>query len=64
MEVRYIEVPQLYVMYDSHLLIAMHSKGHQHLPPPHLSLLLQRDPYRYCLVLSEIGIPDLELGIY
>ena len=33
-EVRYIEVPQLYVMYDSHLLIAMHSKGHQHLPPP------------------------------
>ena len=47
-EVRYIEVPQLYVMYDSHLLIAMHSNGHQHLPP-HLSLLLQRDPYRYCL---------------
>ena len=33
-EVCYIDVPQLYVMYDSHLLIAMHSKGHQHLPPP------------------------------
>ena len=32
-EVCYIDVPQLYVMYDSHLLIAMHSKGHQHLPP-------------------------------
>ena len=52
-EVRYIEVPQLYVMYDSHLLIAMHSKGHQHLPPPPLPPPSKRPIQVLSLTLSE-----------
>ena len=54
-EVYYMEVP-LYLMYVSQscwLVCIPRGKGHQQPRPPpppcHLSLLLQRGPYRYCL---------------
>ena len=40
-------------MYDSHLLIAMHSKGHQHLPPPPLPPPSKRPIQVLSLTLSE-----------